>query len=373
MIGSTMLTYALYAGMLQAANLQPLTVSEFVTNELPSIDDPQRLLRVETRLEPAESMKTSPTHGWAFNHVSSAFGQATNEVNLNLRFRVFAQNREVIETMGHDANRMLIRLWDYNLARFKQSQNMAYPIVDVYLCKEGTGGGEHGLGHDEDDLDNNHQARAVSMIHIFQIETLTDKMERLRELAHEYGHAAYPEVGTFEAPESWGNGYAAERIYIKWLYEDVKAKKINATDTMGATEDQMAAYLANKVDPLVKRIGLAGPNLTLLQGKSKESFDEYIALNSYAEAILPRAVFTRAVRLGTSSDNAAIFGRAVSEVAAEPAELVITVPPVLKGQPFWVPINKGKIKGAKVLSTKGAWAKIQPTSATIIINNPPVD
>lgn len=374
MIGSTMFTYALYAGMLRDAGLKPMSVTKMMETEMASVDDPNRILRVETRLDTADSMKKSPKYDkWVFSHVSTAYGQTQSKNDAFLRFRVFAEDQATIQGMGNDSNRLLIRLWDYSWSRLKREKYDGYDWIDVYLCKEGDReGAEHSFGHDSDEPDRDNQARLASVIHLFKIGTLTNNLEKVRELAHEFGHAIYPEVGAFDAPESWGNGYAAERVFIKWLHDDMKAKKITPADAMGATEAELASYLAAKVDPLVLKMGSAGPNLTLLAGKGQDSFNEYLALNSYAQAILPPPAFMRAVVLGASDEGASFFAKQVVEAAAEREELPITIPAVLKGKAMWVPLAKGTIKGAKVLEKKGSWAKVQPTSETVVIVNPPV-
>lgn len=374
MIGSTMLTYALYTGMLRDAGFKANTVTRFRDADMTSIEDPDRSLRVETKLETNDRIKSSPLYpDWVFTHVSNAYGQASAKDGLLLKFRTYAQDGNRIETVGHSANRLLLRLWDYSLSRMKRDHKVPYDWVDVYLCENGKAGGEHTLTSDPDDLDSGKLQRKASVIHIFEIGTLTSKMELVRELAHEYGHANFPGVATFESPESWGNGYAGERIFIKWLYEDLQAKKITTEDTMGATEDDLAGYLAKKVDPLVKQMAVNGPNEKLLGASSEAAFNEYLALNSYAEAILPRNVYARAATLGESDAGATTFLRSIVEASAEREELPLRIPANLKGQTLWIPLGKGTIKGAKVVTKKGSWAKVQPTSQTVIIVNPPLD
>ena len=110
----------------------------------------------------------------------------------------------------------------------------------------------------------------------------------------------------------------------------------------------------------------------MLAKRTKAAYDEYLGLATYCAEIMPPKVFGRTLALTTTQD-AEDYAIVVVEVAREPRRWDVTIPNYLKGKAIWLPLKVGKVHGAKVLRRKGAWAKVQPTSDTVYVTNPPLD
>lgn len=340
--------------------------------KLPGIDQSGSTLSINTKLEPMENLKISPKGEYAFSHVSAGYAMRKDQDFLGLKFQIFAQDAATIEKLAHPANRFLLRLWDFNVTRMRLDHRRDIPFIDVYLAAEGQAGGEHLLGEDPGERDSNNTPRRANMIYIYKVSTFRDPLEQCRELAHEYGHASIHAIGGFTGPEHWANGDVGERIYLSWIAQELKAGTLKSEDVMGVSQDALDGYLKTKVHPLIKRIGQNGPNTTLLAQTDPKAFEEYVAITIYCEAVLPRVAFARSIALqgGTKATD---YFKAVSDAIAEREEWQPRIPEYLKGSPIWLPLGKGSVRGGKVLEKKGDWAKIQPSSQTVIITNPPID
>jgi hypothetical protein len=191
-------------------------------------------------------------------------------------------------------------------------------------------------------------------------------------VAHEYGHATLPPVGIFKAPEDWANGHLGERLYLKWLRDEIAAKHLTTADAVGASVEQLNAYLTQNVWPNVKRVAVAGPNYAALKKLDKTAMDQYLGWVMYAEQVLPTHAFTRSLLLA-ATQNPVAYLKSFADAASEVPTWTVKVPYLAGGKPFWLPLGKGKLSGGTVLATKGDWVKIQPSGKTVTIKNPPVE
>src|SRR5205807_841719 len=121
--------------------------------------------------------------------------------------------------------RMVLRLYNQLQRHYHPGPPKGFlGIVDVYLCWGGTPGGEQRF--DIEKVGKPPRQIDVNTIYIYDLASFKDPVEMAREVAHEYGHAVLPPVGGFGEPEDWGNGDAGERVFMRWLSEEMPAGRM---------------------------------------------------------------------------------------------------------------------------------------------------
>ncbi|HVL40080.1 MAG TPA: hypothetical protein VM328_11880 [Fimbriimonadaceae bacterium] len=321
------------------------------------------LMVKEERLDPP---KIAPLQNWMFEWLTTGF--ALGEAGFSLRLRVYSQQRRQENDVAPLVARMVMRLWDYNYLRLMRDHSQQYnnQIVDFYLCFGGEAGGEHLF---DEDLEGD-RPRKVNTVYIYQIQSFRDPLEMAREVAHEYGHATLPPVGGFVKPEDWGNGYLGEKLFLRYLRDEIKAGRLNEADAMGASLPALGKWVATHVDPLVLAAGTSGPVDRVLRAKGQKGLDAYLGLALYAELLLPQRAFARSLFL-TGSTHPWDYPNGIVLAATEVEDLELRVPPMLAGKPLWVPLAKGKLTGGTVLKRQGDWAQVRPAGSSLRIKNPP--
>jgi hypothetical protein len=311
--------------------------------------------------------RLSPKHKWAFEWAASGFGRLTKEdTQFELKVRVFAQQRRETNDPGGMVARMAMRLWDYNAKRLGLDHKAMYDNgrVHFYLAFGGPAGGEQLFDEDEE----GGIAKRVNTIYIYQVQNVKDPVELAREIAHEYGHATLPPVGGFKEPEDWANGYLGEKLYLRYLRNEILAKRLDPADAMGATGEQLDKFVKREIDPLAHAVWLNGPDFAKLSGSGPAAMNAYVGLALYAEQLLAPKAFARSLQI-TGSTQARDFAPAIILAAAEPQTYVIDVPAALKGKDIWIPLGKGKLNGIKPLRTNGDWALIRPLAGIVRVTN----
>lgn len=316
--------------------------------------------------------KMSPLHrSWSFDYLTAGYVPSTrNPGKSELRFLCYAQTRRPSNDPAPGVVQMLLRLWSYNRNRLKidHSEAFAERVVHLYLCDKGTAGGEQRFG--EDRIVDTETGRArnvkVNTIHIYDMPTFTkDRLEMVREIAHEYGHATLPPIGPFEKPEDWANGDLGERLYLRWLYEDLVAGRLQRPDMLGTTSEALRAYLNKNADPLIRRVALDGPDLATMVKKGPAAMNAYLGMALYLERIMPQKTFARALAL-TGGTKVQDFIRAVLDSSTE-AQWTVRVPYGYENQKIWLPVGKARIQGAAVLARKGDWVQVQVGAQPIVV------
>lgn len=331
------------------------------------------MVRIE--MDPLDPSKKSPKKfgtpavPWEFPWLVQGYVRIPNTPQYMARFRVYSQDRKEKDDQAPLLARMLTAMWEENANRLRYDHPDQYNggIVDVYLCWGGKAGGEQRFGVD---FENGIQ-KSVNTIYFYDLSSFTDPVEKAREVAHEYGHAILPAVGGYEAPEDWANGFLGEKLFLRWLRDALVAGRLKPEDTMGAEGPQLDEWVKKNVDPLVITASQSLPTPQYLSDHSAAGMDRYTGLALYAATVLPERVFSRSMLL-TGSTSAKDYPEAIALAAEEPAEYSLTIPSYLKGKSLWIPLNKGKLKGAKILRYVGKWAKIQPTAAEVLVTNPEV-
>jgi len=346
-----------------APEQQQYSAADYAQVRLKSVVDQQERLLIYVRLAPLDPIKSSPIHReWKYRYQISGMGRIGTSAQFAQRVRVFAENRnpQKLDDITFDVTRMLMRLWDYNVQILGiDHATETGRTVDVYLSSLGRAGGEHLITRDPETPNIDGQPGLVNTVHIYDLPSFTNALERAREVAHEYGHATLPRIFGYSAPESFANGDVGERLYLKWLREDMEKGTIGWLDTTGAKKEEIDAYLARRVTPLVQRIAENGPNLTILNGTDQNAFMEYVALVMYAEAVLPRNAFVRFMRL-TGDGHGRQAGRELPNVVSERPDLAFRLEGPLRGKPIWIPIGNARLTAGRQLERKGQWAKVAP-------------
>ncbi|HWA83086.1 MAG TPA: hypothetical protein VG820_06635, partial [Fimbriimonadaceae bacterium] len=84
-------------------------------------------------------------------------------------------------------------------------------------------------------------------------------------------------IGGFKQPEVWADGYLGEKLFLKWLKNDIAAGRLTSDDAMGAGLDKLSAWVAKNVDPLIDQAAYQEPVPALIN-ESKGGMDDFIGL-----------------------------------------------------------------------------------------------
>lgn len=330
---------------------------------------------VQTQLEPMKELKIDPREVSRFTHLTVGFGRLGKSVEFTHRFRVFTENGTHQREFGDPSARALLRMWDYNINRMylDHSREILGGAIDVYLTDRGNPGGEQMFTMDPFTTGSDGKPRKVNVIYIYRIAQPHPNVERLRELAHEYGHATLWPAGGFSAPERMVNGELGERLYMKFFRDQLAAGKLSAEDVLLADVPALDAYLAKNYQPLLEAGASSGPQAAVLGKKDEPAFRSWLSLALWSQAVLPPQVFNRGMTLGSDLSDPTALPKGLADGAAERAKLEITLPAWAATRRVWLPVGQGKVTGGRV-TAKGpdGWAQVAPTSRTILIENPPV-
>lgn len=334
----------------------------------PNTPESMLILQQDKRLDPP---KIGPKDKLQYEYTVSALGSSLpDSPGLHpLRFRVFSQVRKAQNDPAAQVARLSLRLWKYVFDRLKLDHSKVYnnQVVDIYLSWGGVAGGEQLF---TEDIEND-RPRKVNVIYVYDIASFTDPVEMTREITHEYGHAILPPVGGFKAPEDWGNGQLGEKLFMRWLRDDLKGARLAPIDVMGASVSGIDGWVKKNVDPLIQSVAINGPNFAALAGEGQPAMDAYAGLALYADQVLPRSVFARSLRL-TGSTKAADYEKAVVEAVAQAGSVTLALAPAWKDKDIWAPLGKGKIIGASVIKRTGDWAYLRVLNPSGVIITTPI-
>ena len=141
--------------------------------------------------------------------------------------------------------------------------------LDVWMTSSGEAGGE--------------QFR--SSIYIYNYILERSGIEWARELAHEYGHYLLPGASGYDDPENWGNGVLGERLFLKWMGEEMENGKIKTEDTPFIKPTDMLEYRRRQITPLISRILQSGPDPELLKQNTRRAMDAFTGLVLYLDEV----------------------------------------------------------------------------------------
>ncbi|MBN9500595.1 MAG: hypothetical protein BGO01_13530 [Armatimonadetes bacterium 55-13] len=351
--------------------------AKYIVLHEPAGKPPRLTLWVKnTRLEPSKKSPKlfgDPAIKWEFDWITSSFGPDedapkdpnTGEKQGRLRFRVYSQERKAEDDKAEFIARQAIRMWDMVTSRFRFGHNETINkgIVDFYVCWGGKAGGEQTLG---EDLMPDNRSVKVNTIYLYDLRSFGSPVEMAREVAHEYGHAVLPAVGGYTSPEYWANGYLGEKVFMKWLRDEMARNVYGERDAMGADLKQMDAWVKTNVNPLVLAAASEPPNPVKLGDQGKIGMDAYIGLVLYADEIFDHQMVGRSLKL-TGSQSAKDYPAALLMAMEEKPKVTLGIPDYLKNKPLWIPLGKGSVAQAKILKRSGDWAQIMPQTGAVVI------
>lgn len=326
------------------------------------------LMQRSERLTPAKlSPKVFAGKKWEFDWLTAGYATSNHEGQMDLRFRVFSQERKVGNDVALNVAMMDLRMWQMIHHKYKidhRDMGNNLKIVDQYLCWGGTAGGEQTLGEDTEEG----IPRRVNTIYIYDIASFKNPLEMAREVAHEYGHAVLPAVGGFKSPEDWANGYLGEKLFLRWMRDTWETGTIESHAVMGASFDSLDGWVKRNVDPLVIDASTHAPDKKILASKGQKAMNAYMGLVLYADTMLPDNVVARSLKLNGST-SAADYPEALVDAASE-GSFTVNVPNMLLGNKLWLPVGKSKVQGGKIIARSGAWAQVQPTVGPLTVIAP---
>ena len=327
------------------------------------------LIEVHQRATPLEIVKKSPLKfppnkkPYEFEWLTEGFVRAWKSTNEpQLRFRVFSQDRKVHGDLSVQTAQFLLRLWTYNFNELKLDHKPDYSrsCVDVYLCFSGEPGGEQLFDEDS-------QAKGISSkvntIYIYDLPSLKEPLEKVRELSHEYGHASLPAVGGYDKPEYWANGYLGEKLFMSWL---ASQPNITADQLYGCEPETLKRYVEKTCTPLVINGATNYPATKFLTAKSTQAMNHYIGLMLWMQTVLPPNILSQSMKIMRTYNPQEVPEAIVNASdGIEPYEF--TVPGYLVGKKIWLPFGHLHIKGAAVASRNGGWIAITAPKTPISV------
>ena len=257
------------------------------------------LIEVHQRDKPLEVVKKSPLKfppnkkPYEFEWLTEGYVRAWRSTNdPQLRFRVFSQDRVVHSDLSLQTTQLLLRLWTYNFNDLKidHKPDYSHSCVDVYLCFSGDPGGEQLFDEDP-------QAKGISSkvntIYIYDLPSLKEPLEKVREICHEYGHASLPAVGGYDKPEYWANGYLGEKLFMSWL----STQPMTADQLYGSEPEVLKKWVSKTCDPLILNGATNYPATKFFAGKSADSMNRYIGLMLWMQVALPAKIMSQSMKL----------------------------------------------------------------------------
>lgn len=314
---------------------------------------------------PLSTPRLCPKYRWEYPfriQVHELLGAGISE----LRFEIFCQSaRRLVD--AESVARALGKLYELLKGRLRTEHPRSYhQRVVVYLAEGGSAGGEQGIFQGQDEGGNLILQNAV---YIYHLESFTNSLEKLREVAHEYGHAVLPPVGGFEKPESWANGFLGETLFLYWALQELREGRWKPEEVFGVELSAITVWVSKNVTPLADAVWLRGVDATTLSGKGEQALKEYLGLVLYIAEAFPEAL-PRALKLGGGTLALDILNGFFLALEERPDWRVL-VPERHQRTPLWLPLpQRGQWLGGGILRRSGKWVQIQPRSAQLTLRVP---
>ena len=292
-------------------------------------------------------------------------GYGKNNPNGNMeaiRIRVYTESALNQQKFGIPAARELMRIWELDKTWLGIDHNYEYNqgVVDVYLCNEGSPGGEQLFGTDNE----GGVVHKVNTIYIYNLKTFTDPLEEAREVAHEYGHAVLPAIGGYTAPEYWANGYMGEELFLRWITKEIANRTLTSKDAMGASLSSLQNWVKIHTQTIELKAAERGPQNPFLRESSAAGMDAYHGIMLYCDSIFPAHIFARAIAI--TPGNKAIDFVLGAKLAAEEATYSPNFPYYLLGKKVWIPVGGGKVINSVIFAKNNGWVEVMAKSGIIV-------
>lgn len=207
------------------------------------------------------------------------------------RFVVHAPDNGALPTAKRVAK---LLLWFHGMTRerLKTEHDRSLPTMHVWLTRSPGAGLSADVGGEQ----------FKNQIYIYDIFAERKPMEWVREIAHEYGHYALPGVIGFTAPEEWSNGVLGERLYLKWLADEIKTGRIPAENLPFITPAELDEFQARQIVPLISRWANQA-DWKRLTRTDAAGMDDYTGLILYWDAVHGSAAVRDVFAASSSSAN----------------------------------------------------------------------
>ncbi|HLK61664.1 MAG TPA: hypothetical protein VKU00_34275 [Chthonomonadaceae bacterium] len=267
-----------------------------------------------------DSKYAQPYHSVCTVYVTQRSSKSDTIHGYGRRFQVFVPDRASLPLAKRVA-RLLLLLWGENHEHLRFDHTADFPTINVWLTREIASG----LSPDTGGEQFEHE------IYLYAIFRDRSPTEWAREIAHEYGHYALPGISGFTAPEEWANGVLGERLFLKWIGEDLKAGRLHAGDLTFITPDQLETYLALQVTPLVRRIVHEGIKAQEMAKRDAEGMDYYTGAALGIDTLYGSRMLLSAMSLTHSPDSTRLaqapdFLRGFLEALRSADTFTVTVP-----------------------------------------------
>jgi hypothetical protein len=305
-----------------------------------------------------------PPEPWLFEYLVSTYAFSPRQAGQqDLRHRVYSQLRNATNDPAVSIARTLLRLFDFNYWQLDLDHDPTFSngVIDIYLSFGGTPGGEQRL-----DVDYQRKPKErVNTIYIYDLASFTDPIEKLREVAHEYGHATLPPIGGFQRPEDWANGYLGERVYLRWIRNEMAKGRFFVDDAMGANQPSLDEYVATKVTPLVDQATKLGPT-SKWWGVGPEAMDGFMGLALAIDQFVGPRAMARSLVL-TDPSKAKDYAKSAADAIQEQPSWRVTTDEANIGRTLWLPTGDILTEGATVMETSGFWRKLKIDAKNYVI------
>lgn len=320
-------------------------------------------LFVSYDLSPLDPPERSPSYHWEFPFRVQGFVQI--EGSKQLRFRVYAESLDRMP-LAQLVCKTLLRLWSIGRLQLDLDHpETSRKIVDLYLASGGRAGGEQitATGYNSDG-----SSFTKNTIYIYQLNSFTNSIEMLREVAHEYGHALIPPIGGFRSPEEWGNGYLGEKLMLMLLLSSSPPEFDWKSEAMGASPREVQEWLQHFAYPLSNKIWRRGADRNILVAAGPKGLGEYQSLMLYAAEAFP-SIMGRALKLARGQRAEDALNGVIAAIG-EADKLNVHIPERFEVGPIYLPLRGAwKFVGAKELGRKPDWIQVAPMSRDFTIIN----
>ena len=168
----------------------------------------------------------------------------------------------------------------------------------------------------------------VNHVYLFDIATPRPEIEWARTISHEWGHLILLTARGYSAPENDSAGFLGERLFLKWLREDVLALPRKTDDFCEATGLQ--TYYSRQIAPLMARYNAGGPKDKRLKQLNADGMDYYIGMALDTDEVFGSKVISNALyHLEDTTPTALV--NAVQNAVFLQSELKVKLP-------AWVPL-----------------------------------
>lgn len=297
------------------------------------------------RLHQGGISRRDPKHGWQFTVACYGYFRTEHLSQPELRFRVYAQQTEDLPE-AQKVCRLLLRLQEVAWQRLRLQVNLqGERVLNVWLCRQGNAGGEQWRNN----------------LYIYSIQEIRDRLQWLREVAHEFSHALFPGITGYTAPEPWANGYMGERLLLTWLEPLVQNGQLSPEDVCGASAPELRGFVQQRCAPLRQRWLAGGASEKDLKQVDATGMGTLIGMVLYIDSVYGSATL-RATFARLAEPQPIALWRAFTEAVGESDEVHITPPDSTTR--VWLPSGQWQVQAedrrAILQLGKTRWQATQP-------------